>query len=161
MTRVYFLRHGKAENRLEWRGDDAARPLTPAGEEAIRREAKVLAELDLGLDVIVTSPLARARRTAEIVADELGLRGRLVEDERLAHGFDVRRLEQVLAAHGPAGAIMVVGHEPELSAAVAELIGGGEIVMKKGGLARVDVTTPVAGGGELVWLLTPPLLGSR
>ena len=60
-----------------------------------------------------------------------------------------------------AGAVMVVGHEPDFSATVAELIGGGDIVMKKGGLARVDVTAPVAGGGELVWLLTPPLLGSR
>jgi phosphohistidine phosphatase len=159
--KVYFLRHGKAANRAEWAGRDDDRPLTPEGEEAMRREATALRAMELAPDVIVTSPLARARRTAEIVADGLGLRGCLVEDERLAHGFDVRRLEQVLAAHGPADAVMVVGHEPDFSAAVAELIGGGEIVMKKGGLARVDVTAPVAGGGELVWLLTPPLLGSR
>ena len=159
--RVYFLRHGKAESRSEWRGDDADRPLTPGGEGEMRREAKALRAMDLALDVIVTSPLARARRTAELVADELGLQERLVEDDRLAHGFDARRLEQVLAAHGPAESVMVVGHEPDLSATVAELIGGGDIVMKKGGLARVDVTVPVAGGGQLVWLLTPPLLGSR
>jgi phosphohistidine phosphatase len=158
--RVYFLRHGKAD-RSQWHGDDDARPLTAEGEEAMRREAKALRAMDLALDLIVTSPLARARQTAELVADELGLRGRLVEDERLAHGFDARRLEQVLAAHGPAESVMVVGHEPDFSAAVAELIGGGDIVLKKGGLARVDVTVPVAGGGELVWLLTPPLLGSR
>ena len=56
---------------------------------------------------------------------------------------------------------MVVGHEPDFSETVAELIGGGDVVMKKGGLARVDVTAPAAGGGRLVWLLTPPLLGSR
>jgi phosphohistidine phosphatase len=182
VTKVYFLRHGKAENRSEWRGADDDRPLTAAGEDAMRREtealraldlaldvivtsplerAEALRALDLALDVIVTSPLERARRTAEIAADGLGLRGRLVEDARLAHGFDVRRLEQVLASHAGAGSVMVVGHEPDFSATVAELIGGGEIVMKKGGLARVDVTAPVAGGGELVWLLTPPLLGSR
>lgn len=159
--KVYFLRHGKAANRAEWAGGDDDRPLTREGEEAMTREAAALRALDLAPDVIVTSPLARARRTAEIVADGLGLRGRLVEDERLAHGFDVHRLAQVLAAHDPADVVMVVGHEPDFSAAVAELIGGGEIVMKKGGLARVDVTAPVAGGGELVWLLTPPLLGSR
>lgn len=159
--RVYFLRHGKAESRSAWRGADADRPLTSDGEEAMRREAKTLRAMELALDVIVTSPLERARRTAEIVADELGLRGRLVEDERLAPGFDVRRLEQLLAAHGPADAVMVVGHEPDFSATVAELIGGGDVVMKKGGLARVDLTAPVANGGELVWLLTPPLLGGR
>jgi phosphohistidine phosphatase len=161
VTKVYFLRHGKAESRSEWRGDDDDRPLTAEGEAAMRREAEAIRALDLGLDAIVTSPLARARRTAEIVADGLGLRELLEEDERVAHGFGARSLEQILAAHETAGAVMVVGHEPDFSAAVAELIGGGEIVMKKGGLARVDVTAPVAGGGELVWLLTPPLLGSR
>jgi phosphohistidine phosphatase len=161
VTKVYFLRHGKAENRSEWRGEDADRPLTAEGEAALRREAEAMGKLGLGLDAIVTSPLARARRTAEIVADGLGLRELLEEDERLAHGFDAQRLEQILAAHAGAGAVMVVGHEPDFSATVAELIGGGDIVMKKGGLARVDVTAPVAGGGELVWLLAPPLLGSR
>ncbi len=159
--KVYFLRHGKAESRSDWQGDDARRPLRPEGEDELRREAKTLRAMDLGLDVIVTSPLARARRTAELVADQLGMRERLVEDERLAHGFDVRRLEQVLAAHAPAEAVMVVGHEPDFSATISELVGGGEIVMKKGGLARVDVSAPVAGGGELVWLLTPSLLGGR
>ena len=161
MIKVYFLRHGKAESRAEWRGDDGDRPLTAEGEEAMRRVAEALRALDLGLDAIVTRPLARARRTAEIVADGLGLRGRLEDDDRLAHGFDAQRLEQILAARAGAGAIMVVGHEPDFSATVAELIGGGQIVMKKGGLARVDVTAPVTGGGELVWLLAPPLLGSR
>ena len=126
----------------------------------MRREAKALRAMDLALDVIVTSPLVRARRTAEIVADELGMGARLVDDDRLAGGFDARRLAQLAAAHVGAGAIMVVGHEPDFSATVAELIGGGDIVFKKGGLARVDVTTPAAGGGQLVWLLTPPLLGS-
>ena len=159
--RIFFLRHGKAEDRAEWRGDDAARPLTAEGEVAMRREAKAIRAMDLALDVIVTSPLVRARRTAEIVAEELGLQGRLVGDGRLAGGFDVRRLERLAAAHPEAETIMVVGHEPDFSATVAELIGGGDIVFKKGGLARVDVTAPVAGGGQLVWLLTPPLLGSR
>ncbi len=158
--RLYFLRHGKAESRSTWQGDDAARPLTPEGEEAMRREARTLREMDLKLDAIVTSPLVRARRTAVVVADELGLAGELVDDQRLAPGFDARRLAQLAAAHAPAGALLLVGHEPDLSLTVSELIGGGSIVFKKGGLARVDLDAPRAGGGELVWLLTPPLLGS-
>ena len=158
--KVYFLRHGKAD-RSQWDGDDDARPLTAEGEEAMRREAEALRALGLAPDLIVTSPLARARKTAELAAEGLGLAGRVVVDDRLAPGFDVRRLEQVLAERGPAGEIMVVGHEPDFSETIAELIGGGDVVMKKGGLARVDVAAPVAGGGQLVWLLTPPLLGSR
>jgi len=117
--------------------------------------------MDLAPDVIVTSPYARARRTAEIIAGELGLSGRLTEDDRLTPGFDVPRLEQLLAAHGPAENVMLVGHEPDFSETIAELVGGGDVVMKKGGLARVDAAAPAAGGGQLVWLLTPSLLGSR
>lgn len=159
--RLYVLRHGRAEDRAAWWGNDDARPLTAAGEEAMRREAATLRGLDLGIDLIVTSPLARARRTAEIVADGLDLSGRLLVDERLAPGFGRRRLEEILAEHGPLEAPLVVGHEPDCSGVIAELIGGGDVVMKKGGLARVDMTAPTAGGGRLVWLLTPPLLGSR
>lgn len=160
--RVYFLRHGKAEDRAEWQGRDADRPLTPEGEEIMRREAEALRAMGLAPDVIVTSPLARARRTAEIVADGLGLSGRLVEDDRLAPGFDLDRLEQVFASRAPgARTVLVVGHEPDFSETVSALIGGGDVVMKKGGLARVDVAAPAAGGGRLEWLLTPVLLGGR
>ncbi|MBZ0288948.1 MAG: hypothetical protein K8I30_15125, partial [Anaerolineae bacterium] len=51
--------------------------------------------------------------------------------------------------------IMFVGHEPDFSTAVSKLIGGGEIVMKKGGMARVDLfsTTPLR--GALVWVIPP------
>ena len=159
--RVYFLRHGKAEDRAAWRGATPTGRSRPRARRSCGARRSGSAPWTSRSTLIVTSPLARARRTAEIVADELGLGGRLVEDDRLAPGFDLRRLEQVLAAHGPAGAVMVVGHEPDFSETIAELIGGGDVVMKKGGLARVDVTAPAAGGGQLVWLLTPPLLGSR
>jgi len=158
--RVFFLRHGKAVSRAEWQGDDSARPLTPEGEVAMRREAETMRGMDLGLDAIVTSPLVRARQTADIVAAGLGMAGGVVEDECLAHGLDARRLAELVAAHASAEALMVVGHEPDFSATVSELIGGGTVVFKKGGLARVDLTAPEPGGGQLLWLLTPPLLGS-
>ena len=159
--RLYLLRHGKAEERAAWHGDDASRPLTAAGEEEVRREAEALHALGLAPDVIVTSPLARARRTAEIVSAGLGLEGRLVEDARLGPGFDVARLEQLAAAHGAPESLMVVGHEPDFSETIGALIGGGDVAMRKGGLARVDVTGFVAGGGRLVWLLPPSLLRGR
>ncbi len=158
--RLYVLRHGKAAARAGWIGGDDDRPLTPEGEAAMLREARALKELGVTVERIVTSPLARARRTAEIVAAELGLGETLAEDAALAHGFDVRRLAKLIAAHAPVESLMVVGHEPDLSATVGELIGGGAVALKKGGLARVDLDAPRPGGGELVWLLTPPLLGS-
>ena len=159
MTRkLYFLRHGKAAPRATWEGDDGLRPLTPEGEALMLREAGGLRRLGLAPDVIITSPLMRARQTAEIAAEALGARDRLVEDARLAHGFDARCLERIAAERPEAAELMVVGHEPEFSATIAELIGGGFVDMKKGGLARVDVGGPGLEDGLLAWLLTPSQL---
>jgi len=114
--------------------------------------------MGLAPEVIFTSPLARAHRTAEIVAEELGLSERLVDDRRLACGFDARRLAEIVADHDGATSLMVVGHEPDFSFTVAELIGGGRVDFKKGGLARVDVEGPGLDDGTLAWLLTPALI---
>ena len=152
--RLYFLRHGKAWSRLEWRDDDGLRPLTEAGEAAMRAEARAMKAMGLAPDVIVTSPLARARRTAEIVAEELDMSARLVDDSRLAHGFDAAGLREIVAREAPGAGLMVVGHEPDFSFTVAQLTGG-RVTMKKGGLARVDVAGPRLDDGILAWLLTP------
>ena len=157
MKRLYLLRHGKAVSRMAWDGDDGSRPLTSEGETAMWREAEALKRLGLAPDVVITSPLVRARRTAEIVAETLGVTDRLVEDERLAHGFDARTLARIVDPHDGAQ-VMVVGHEPAFSTVVAELIGGGTVALKKGGVARVDLDADLK-HGELAWLLTPGLLG--
>lgn len=153
--RLYFLRHGKAWSRADWHKDDDLRPLTDAGEAVVRAEGRAMKAMGLAPDVIVTSPLARARRTAEIVAEELGMSDRLVEERRLAHGFDAGRLAEIVEGQAEAASLMLVGHEPDLSATVAALIGGGRVDFKKGGLARVDVKGPQLDGGILAWLLTP------
>jgi phosphohistidine phosphatase len=90
------------------------------------------------------------------VADQLGLK--VIDDDQLAPGFGVDRLRDVLRRYPNAESIMLVGHEPSFSATISQLIGGGQIVMKKGGLARVDVDSIDSLHGELIWLLTPKLL---
>ena len=159
MTRnVYFLRHGKAQSRAVWEGSDDRRPLTVTGEDDMRRAAKGMKRLGIAPDVIVTSPLARARRTAEIVAEELGMLDRLVDDKRLAHGFDARALAKIVAGSGNVASVMVVGHEPDLSVAVGQVTGGGRVELKKGALALVHVDSPALDGGVLAWLMTPAQL---
>jgi phosphohistidine phosphatase len=155
--RLFFLRHGKALSRDEWREDDGLRPLTPQGEREVRAVGARLADMGQRPESIVSSPLARARRTAELVAEALGMTGAVVLDERLAPGFDRAALSGVVADRGPAGSLMVVGHEPDFSAVIGELTGG-RVVCKKAGLARVDVEADGLGGGRLVWLLPPGLL---
>src|SRR5574341_2457841 len=152
---LYFLRHGVAGNREEWKGDDALRPLTKKGIKNMVSQAKGIDEMDLKLDLIVTSPLARAFQTADIVADELDMSDKLVQDDRLGPGFGIDDLMEVLHNYPDAKNILLVGHEPDFSQTVSALIGGSRLLVKKGGLARVDVIAADPLQGELVWLLPP------
>ena len=154
----YFLRHGIAEEPAEWTGSDFDRPLTRAGRVRMEREAKAIEDLQLELDVIVTSPLVRARETAEIVAERLEMRGDLVEDERLAEGFDAERLGAILRDHSDAKSIMLVGHEPDMSAVIGHAIGDGRVELKKGAVACVEFADATSPRGELLWLAPPRIL---
>lgn len=149
--RVYFLRHGIAQDR-ELDLPDAERNLVEKGIQKTIDGAKRFKALGVAPTIIYTSPLNRAYQTAEIVARELGCE--LVKDERLAEGFHSRNLGDLIKEHG-AGDLMVVGHEPSLSMTISNIISGGDIIMKKGGLARVDLQRTDPPRGELVWLLPP------
>jgi phosphohistidine phosphatase len=154
--KIFFLRHGLAGERGDWKDNDAARPLTDEGIEKMKRIAGTLAALNLGLNAIVTSPLVRARQTAEIVAQKLEVK--LIEDGRLAPGFNAEQLRAILLDHPGVNAIMVVGHEPDFSETISALIGGGRIVCKKGGLALVELPDAQSCKGELAWLVPPKVL---
>ena len=151
--RLYFLRHGLAGDRETWTGDDFGRPLTDEGKQRMAREAATIAKLNLNLDVILTSPLVRAYQTAEIVAQHLNLTDRLVKDDRLSPGFGSSQLAGILKAYPEAKALMLVGHEPDFSQIIGELIGGGRITCKKGSLACVELTKSLQ--GELAWMIPP------
>ncbi len=155
--RLLFLRHGAAEARETWSGPDEGRPLTAEGRRLMAREATTLARLGVVPDVILTSPLVRARETAEIVAAGLGVTDRLHDDERLAGGFDTQRLRAILHEHAGLGCIMLVGHEPDFGLTIGALVGGSAVACKKGGLARVDVDAG-SNVARLVWLLPPKVL---
>lgn len=154
--KLYFLRHGIAEDSETWKGDDAERPLTRVGCERMEREAKTFADLDLAPDAILTSPLVRAKQTAEIAA--AALKKRAIEDRRLAPGFDTKRLAQILQDRAGADSVMLVGHEPDMSETIGRIAGGANVDLKKGGLAYVEMQNPSSLSGVLVWLLPPKVL---
>ena len=118
-----FLRHGLAGRRSEWKGDDDKRPLTEEGMAQTAREAVGLGKLGLVPDLILTSPLVRARQTAEIAARELGIANRVAVDERLGYGFRRKKLRELLSEHAGVNRLMLVGHEPDFSAVIGKLIG--------------------------------------
>jgi phosphohistidine phosphatase len=148
--RLYFFRHAEAEPGLS---NDFERRLTRRGTRRTETAAQVLLTLGIGPAHIYSSPRIRARQTAEILADALEMDVELVDG--LDFGFDLDVVEQLAEGLDEGGELMFVGHEPSMSEMVGDLIGG-EVVMKKGGMARVDVTffaSPLE--GELVWLIAP------
>jgi phosphohistidine phosphatase len=174
--RLLFLRHAVAFSREEWHGTEADRPLTEEGREEMRLVALGLVALNLKVDLLLTSPFARADQTAQIAAEALKLP--VVEADDLAPGAALGRLTQLLEAHDAARRVMLVGHEPDFSTMVGELIAAphpARLTLKKAGCCRVDVPTRalhkiehkadkadrangahgLAGGGTLEWLLTP------
>lgn len=157
---LYFLRHGRAAASGDWHGDDGTRPLTEQGRDELREVAKGLHRLNLGLDVILTSPLVRARETAQIVANEFGLA--IVETPLLAPGCDLTQLASLTKDNETARDLMVVGHEPDFSSMIGALVGAlgpARVEMKKAACCRVDLPAPavasdgIAATGTLVWLL--------
>lgn len=156
--RIYFLRHGKAD-RTAWDGADDRRPLTDEGREALERSAAGLQRLDLGVDLVLSSPLVRAVQTADIVADILGCAGGVVVDRRLGPSFGPGDLAALLAEHHE-GRLLLVGHEPSFSAVVGMVTGGSRLTFRKGGLARVDLVRERPPRGSLEWLLPPRALGA-
>jgi phosphohistidine phosphatase len=157
----YLLRHGIAVDPAEWRGSDFDRPLTDEGHKRMAREAKAIAALSLDLDVIITSPLVRAKQTAEYVADALKMTKHLIEDVRVGPGFSTARLASILEEHVDAKSVMLVGHEPSMSEVTSDLIGGARLQFKKGSLACIELSNASSLTGELVWLASPKVLVKR
>ena len=168
--RLYVMRHGRAASRADWTAPDAERPLTDEGRERSRAAARGLKALGVEPAAVVTSPYERARETAAIVATELG--APLEQEPALEPGADLDALAAVLAAHADDAELLIVGHEPDLSTLVGELIGGKRgagVELKKGACACVNLpgralrkaagaAERLAGAGTLVWLLTAPQL---
>jgi phosphohistidine phosphatase len=154
---LHLLRHAHAGDPAEYRGPDSARPLTDKGRAQAERLGEWLASLGFTTDLVLTSPKVRARETAEIVAERLGVA--VVLEEGLAVGLDLGGLDAVLANHGDPSRPVLVGHDPDCSEWLAELCGASEIPMRKGAFARLEVDRPLRpGAATLRWFLPPDAL---
>jgi phosphohistidine phosphatase len=125
---IWLLRHGDAEDGGG--KPDADRELTKKGVQQSRDAGRALKALGVKLDVCLTSPRVRARQTAELACEALGTK---VEEEDGLTGGDFDPLE-VAAGRGE---VMLVGHEPDFSRAIAAVTGS-RVKLKKGGIAAVD-----------------------
>jgi phosphohistidine phosphatase len=139
---IYLLRHGDAERGD---GDDAARRLTPEGEQQSEAAGRALAALGVSIDACITSPKVRAAETARLACRALGIEPEVAE-ELSGGGFDSQRL---VTGRGEA---LLVGHNPDFNDEIARLTGA-KAKLGKGGLAIVD-------GGTLLALLRPSELAA-
>ena len=163
-TELYFIRHGIAAERGTYANDDD-RPLTDKGRARTQSVAHRLVELGCRVEMILTSPLVRARQTTQILL-ETGLAPTSETIELLAPGGELPNWLPWLAdwqmAH-PVSRLALVGHEPDLSS-WAQLFVHGQIShswqLKKAGVigAEVPAAKDAIGHSVLFWLAPPRLL---
>lgn len=134
VMKLYLLRHGRAD-WPDWKAPDDERPLTEEGIQEMQHVAAALKRLKLNPDYILSSPLPRALRTAEIAGKALGLK--VQQRDELKPGFDRRKCDALLAAF-PNEDLMLAGHEPDFSRVVRSFTGA-RVKFPKAGLAAIEI----------------------
>ncbi len=160
---LYLIRHGLAVERGTYVNDDE-RPLTQDGIRKTRRVAKRLFELNIRFSLILTSPLPRARQTADIL-QTYRLSAQIEESPTLAPGGDLAIWLSWLQNWRQSGGdcLALVGHEPDLGEWAETLIWGSarqNLIVKKAGVIGLllpEVESPV-GRSQLFWLAPPRLM---
>lgn len=149
---LYLLRHAEAEPH---RADDFSRTLTEKGKRQAARVGEFLSRSSLRPDLILTSPVLRAKQTAAIVARELASDDP-VEAPWLACGMNRERGLSELAGYARLESVMIVGHEPDFSVLAAHLLDLGSnhsINISKASLTAIEMQRLVPGAGVLKFLL--------
>lgn len=159
MTNLYLIRHGIAANREDYTQDDRQRPLTSEGIKKTTKVAQRLQELGITFDLILTSPLIRAKQTAEIL-QTVGLSKDVKTSSHLAPEGDLLSWWEEGKTWRNYEQLALVGHEPNLGYWAESFVWGevkSRLIVKKAGIIGIalpDVGSPV-GYSDLFWL-TPP-----
>lgn len=156
---IYFLRHASAGESLEDPKKDEARALDSVGIEQCADVGRALEAGDVTVDAIISSPLKRAVQTASLVGRGMGFSGKLTNATELRPEALFKNFRRLLEKHSDRKAIMVVGHNPNLSDFLGRCVGVPEGVvafdLAKGAVAKVVMEDA---RGTLAWCFTPKLL---
>jgi phosphohistidine phosphatase len=155
---LYLIRHADAVQMAEGITSDAERPLSDAGKTQARALAGALQRRGIHLNMVLTSPLLRARQTAEeMLLHWSEPRPALQPSDELAMDGKLRRVVKEVRELGQES-VALVGHQPDLAALAAWLIGSkkAQLDLAKAGVAAIHCDEePRKGSGVLVWLVTP------
>ena len=157
---LYLVRHAVAAERGDDWPDDTKRPLTVDGTSRFRDAIDGLVWLGVGMDEIFTSPLVRARQTADLLAAGLAEHPPVKTLDELAPGSEVKEVIASLVKRVKRRRVGIVGHEPELGELAATLVGAPRALpFRKGGVCRIDVDgLDSSRAGILIWFLPPKIL---
>ena len=159
---LYIVRHGIALDALTAGISDFERPLTDEGIEKLKGIGKGLRLLEVRPEIILTSPLIRARQTAESLVESLQCGARIEESASLRPSAKRAEIYRELQEREKLAGILLVGHQPSLGEIAGEIAWGSAesaLDFKKGGACRLELSElrPVP-SGRLLWLLTPAIL---
>lgn len=161
---VYVLRHGKAEERSLTVKGDSKRELTEAGKKELQSIAKAIKNLDIKFDCIVSSPLLRAKQTAEIALSHVKSKKRsIVIWNELKPESEVKEIFKKLSTLKPDYSVLIVGHAPVLNEMIGSMISpmnhDVSISLRKGGFAHVECSVKASTViGTLKIIMTPKQL---
>ena len=157
---LYLVRHAVAAERGDEWPDDSKRPLTAQGAGRFRDVVAGLVWLGVSIDEIFTSPLVRARQTADLLAARLPEHPPVKPVDELAPGHEIAEVIAELGKRVKRRRVAIVGHEPDLGELAAALLGAQRALpFRKGGVCRIDVDglgSTLA--GTLIWFLPPKIL---
>jgi phosphohistidine phosphatase len=138
---------------------DEKRALDKEGIEQCGYVGRALAALNVQVETIVSSPLKRCTQTASLVGNEIGYEGKLQIDAGLRPGAGFADFRKLLEKYAKQEAVMVVGHNPNLSQFLGSVISDSgceaSVDLKKGAVAKVEMRRTT---GTLQWCVTPKLL---
>ncbi len=160
---LYIVRHAIAVQRgTPGYDDDSQRPLTDTGRKKMKKIVKGLRQLDLKLDIILSSPYVRARDTAKILAKEFDMTEDIAFSDNLIPPGNFENLVSEIHEKYDVDNLALVGHEPMLSSLISWLTTGNtdmRLTLKKGGVAYLAADNLYQDGrATLQWLLTPALM---
>jgi len=152
-VKLHLVRHAAASDIAP---SDAERELTREGREQARIAGAALARLGATPNQILTSPLARARQTAAIIAQQLNFGNEVAVFDELLNDCSTAHLLRALKTFADASEIILVGHMPSLAEHLAVLIGSKNpeaLSLGKASIASVELDDLRPGRAELRWFL--------
>jgi phosphohistidine phosphatase len=158
---LYLVRHAIAAERGPNYPDDRERPLTSEGIARFKQAVEGLKQLEISVDLVLTSPLVRAAHTAELLVGALDTKPRTEQLDALAPGGRLATVLDALETYAKRyRRIALVGHQPDLGELTAKLLqSSGGIEFKKGAVCCIELDGAMPNGpGVLRWLLPPKAL---